>query len=549
MTSKGSHLAARGTKAKSHPDWWDVADDLSGLTPLLSGRDDLKVVVAPGAAGTAPGSFTFATRVIELDADLCFEDLNPFTIHITNVADHHRYLPGLGVFAHECAHAAHTRWRPGPRWPMPVIWAAMLLEDLRIEAAQLRRRPLDRAWLRAAALRLDVPDLQRARPRSWMLWQAASAAALCMGRVDAGVLDPAHPAIGPVHTAFTTALGEDLYTGLEAIWRAALTVADTDGPAMGTLGAAWCRLLTRPGTVIAAADDRQQTALAEATELAAEAIAEAAYPLTGPGGASPQPPVSDLFAYTRPPMNTHPPSPEQRSAATRLAKAMADAAQPPREQITIDTAAPPGKLNMRGALSGAAQKAAGAPVTATPWRRTVRKRQPTPAVKVGVALDVSGSMDVFFAPAATAAWMLAIAAKRTGGMAAAATFGQRARALIAPGKVPAAIPVPEMEWGTNHLDVVIDALDDALALGKPDQHARLLFLITDGWLFPNQLPPVKDQCERLQRNGCEIIQIGPTQSAELEHCRMIEVADPVASLHLLTKTATAALRDAARRNR
>ncbi|MCH7229989.1 hypothetical protein L0U85_03815 [Glycomyces sp. L485] len=549
-SSKTGHLATGRARPTSHPDWQRIADSLTHLAPLLSGRDDVQVVIAPGAAGRAPGSFNTRTAVIELDADVCFVGTDPATIRVADLRDHRRYPCALGVFAHECAHAAHTRWRVGRAWPVPVVLAAMMLDDLRIEAAQIRRRPLDRTWLRAASLKLDVPGLRQTGTRAMGLWQAAAAAALCLGRVDAGVLDRTDPDITASKAALQRALGPELYEPLEAVWRAALAVADTDGAAMGRLGRAWCRLLTDPATVIAASSEARQADLADAVEQAADALAEAAInPFPSGGSASYEDPISDLFAYTRPPAKTRPPTAEEKSAATRLARAMAQAAQPPREATVVDTEVPPGRLNMRGALAGAAQRSAGAPVSAKPWRRTMRRRTPDPKIRIGIALDVSGSMHRFFTPAATAAWMLAQAAKRTGGTAAAATFGVWARALIAPGKVPAAIPVPELEWGTDHLDVAIDALDGVLGLGTPDQHARLLFLITDGGLTGSQLRPVADQCERLGRSGCSVIQITPDERGGLETCRVVEVTEPVASIQVITDAVTAALRDAARRSR
>ncbi|GAB4001621.1 hypothetical protein GCM10029992_37640 [Glycomyces albus] len=456
------------------------------------------------------------------------------------------------MFAHECAHAAHTRWHPGPAWPAPVAAAAVLLEDLRAEAAQLTRRPVDRTWLRAASLALDIPDLDATVPTALGLWQAATAAALCMGRVDAGVLSATDPGIDTAQTALNTALGPQLYEALQTLWRASLDVADTDGAAMGALGRAWCDLLTDPTTVIAASSEARQDDLAMAVAIAAGALEETGTPPPiggGAGSGSSELPVSDLFAYTAPPKRTRAATGPERGAATRLARALADAARRPRSQVTVESEAPPGRLNMRGALAGAAQKAAGAPVTAKPWRKTVRKRTPDPAARIGIALDVSVSMAAFFTPAATAAWMLARGAKRTGGTAAAATFGERVRTLIAPGKVPERIPEPMIEYGTDHLDVVIDALDNALGLGVPDQHARLLFLITDGYLPGRQLLTVTEQCERLGQAGCAIIQLTPDLRGGMEACRIVEVADPIASIQIVTGAVTAAMRSAARRER
>jgi hypothetical protein len=551
LNNKTGHLTGGRAHSASHPDWAQIAEDLTDISPLLTGRDDITVHISSRLTGESAGRFRPDANVIELDADRCFPDIPPTTVRLTNMADHARFPRALGVFAHMCSHAAHTRWRPGPDWPGPVRHAAALLEDLRAEAAHLARRRVDWAWLRAAPLVFDVPDLTELAQPAIGLWQAASAAALCLGRIDTGLLDATDPLVSEAQEALTGALGPRLFEELAAIWGQALTVADTDTAAMEGLARAWCAQLTEPNEVVNASSVARQDELARAVWLAADALEAAAplpLPLIGTGSTS-TPPCSDLFAYTAPPRDTRAATGPERSAATRLAKALATAGRRPRTATTVHTQAPPGRLNMRGGLAGAAQRAAGVPVTAKPWKRTVRKHLPDPAASVGIALDVSVSMGPFFAPATTAAWMLARAAKQTGGKAAAATFGLRVRTLIAPGKVPDRIPEPDIEWGTNHLDVVIDALDTALGLGKSGPHARLLFLITDGWIGPHQRWTVMDQCERLQQAGCAVIQITPDLAGQLEFCRPVEVTDPLDALNVITEATVAELRAAARRER
>jgi hypothetical protein len=57
-------------------------------------------------------------------------------------SDRERYPALWGVLVHEAAHTDHTRWK------MPAgsaeVSAALLLEESRIEAAHLTRRPGDR---------------------------------------------------------------------------------------------------------------------------------------------------------------------------------------------------------------------------------------------------------------------------------------------------------------------------------------------------------------------------------------------------------------------
>src|SRR5258708_34914636 len=92
---------------------------------------------------------------------------------------------------------------PPPRGPPPpapaAAWAdaALMLEESRIEAAQLARRPGDRHWLRASATRL-ILDAFAASPAATP-WDAATAAALLTARPAAGALDPA--ATAPVTAA------------------------------------------------------------------------------------------------------------------------------------------------------------------------------------------------------------------------------------------------------------------------------------------------------------------------------------------------------------
>ena len=68
---------------------------------------------------------------------------------------------------------------------------------------------------------------------------------------------------------------------------------------------------------------------------------------------------------------------------------------------------------MRGALAADAQRAAGALPTAEPFTRTTRRAVPTPPLRLGIACDVSGSMVEFAGPVASAAWILAHAARHT----------------------------------------------------------------------------------------------------------------------------------------
>ncbi|MGW5695610.1 hypothetical protein ACWEWX_33160, partial [Streptomyces asiaticus] len=100
------------------------------------------------------------------------------------------------------------------------------------------------------------------------------------------------------------------------------------------------------------------------------------------------------------------PTAGEKAAAGQLARALRAAAYRERTTTHTASAAPPGRLNMRQALAREAQRAAGATPTATPWTRTLRRPNPTPPLRVGIAVDVSASMNAAADPIASAAWIL-----------------------------------------------------------------------------------------------------------------------------------------------
>jgi hypothetical protein len=563
MTSANTrpHTSADLKPNPCHPDWRKVSADLTDLIRTVSGKSTVSVVASPGAGHGAPGIHLFDHDVIELDADVCFPGLDPADIDVTDPYNHFRYPAGMGVALHEAAHCRHSIWLPPETWPGLVVKAANLLEEPRVESAQVQRRPADIPWLRASGTDIALDALAPTVTGTYPLlgvWQAAQTACLCLGRVAAGVFDAADPGVVAARAGLETALSAGLLAKLEGIWLEAITVADNDIEAMKALALRWCRLLISAEAKQAAVDP---VALADAAASAAGAIGAIAAQVqvpdpygggwpagtggasgTGTGGASDPAASGKLFdAFTGPDV-TRDPTADELAGAKRVTKAIIDAAQRPRAASTAASAVPPGRLSMRGAQAAAAQKASGAIVTAEPWRKKVKSLPPDPTVRVGIALDVSISMGTFLEPAGLAAWLLAKASAASGGSAAATTFGERARALMAPGSTPAKIPVPIKERATDHADTAIAALGQSLDLDRPDGNARLLFLITDGELAHSQTDLVAAICEHLADNGCAVMQIAPKRHTALAHAEVVVVDKPDEAIDIITTAVTAALR-------
>ena len=454
-----------------------------------------------------------------------------------------------------------------------------MLEESRIETAQTARRPADRRWLRETITSLILADFTAAGAAPASPREAGCAAALILARADAGILDPAEAA--PVEQAVTTVIGAKRLDGLRVIWRAAHATADHDARTMLRLGRRWCRILgvqpdpppppPAPGasagggapgsSPVASAVSKAAAAIkaavaaentpapavppGKATQRAAENTArasaqhaaQAVFGSSGTGQPGAGGPASP---------GTREPREEEKAAARRLARALRNATIGQRAAVTTTSATPPGRLKMRQAMAGSAQRAAGALPTAEPFSRTTRRRVPAPPLKVGIACDVSGSMMAFTGPVASAAWILARATASIPAAAAATlTYGDTARALTWPGHAPARVATFTATACYEQFRGAIDALDGALGLSRPGA-ARLLVIISDGDYKDTQHADGQARITRLAAAGCGILWLAPDQPGNqpMTGARVITLADPATTAAAIAAAATRALHGA-----
>ena len=219
--------------------WLAFSAQMTAQVAPVADRADLTVTVAPGAGRGAPACFVPASAEIEVNADHLGVD--PATADPGNPADRERYPALWGATVHECAHAAHSRWRAPQGTNAAWSAAATALEESRIEARQVARRPGDRAWLRACTCQIVVGDFTAASAPPASAAEAGSAAALILAREDAGILESAEAE--PVAKAVAGVIGEEKLGQLRQVWREAHATADDDARGMVRLGRRWCRIL------------------------------------------------------------------------------------------------------------------------------------------------------------------------------------------------------------------------------------------------------------------------------------------------------------------
>ncbi|NRN65746.1 von Willebrand factor A [Kibdelosporangium sp. 4NS15] len=565
----------------ARPEWLTLSAALADEVPVIADREDLLVSIAPGAGGGAPACFDPARAVIEIDGTHLGVD--PATVDPANLADRARYATAWGLLTHECGHAKHTAWDAPEGTPPAVIAAAMLLEEPRMEAAQIRRRPDDRHWLRASATNLILADTDAtdpARAPKMTTADAAHTAALVLARVDGGILTATETA--PVATVVESILGADMLAELRALWREALRTADDDAEAMIGLGRRWCKVIgtdpdspTPPDPASSSAPDPSggspvpsplTEAIGKALANVARAVADEPPPedpavVAAAAKAAEDAAREDAEDAARTVFSsehytgtgrtaiagTRKPTAKERTAARVLARALSTAGVRDRVAVKSTSLVPPGRLRMRGALAADAQRAAGAMPTAEPFTRTTRRTVPTPPLRLGIACDVSGSMGRLRRPVASTAWILANAARHATVPVDTATviFGRYVRPITRPGTVPDVVTEFEADDDYENITTATAALDGALGLSQPGA-ARLLVIVSDGHLVHTyQRHEGQKLINRLRANGCAVLWLTNNPGdTPLDGVTVHQLTNPTATAQAIGRAATAALRAA-----
>ncbi|MCE7009925.1 VWA domain-containing protein [Kibdelosporangium philippinense] len=562
----------------ARPEWLTLSAALANEAPMIADREDLLVTIAPGAGGGAPACFYPARALIEVDGT--YLGVDPGTVRPADLSDRTRYAPTWGLLTHECGHAAHTRWEPPDGTPPAVVEAALLLEEPRMEAAQARRRPDDRHWLRASALNIAVADLNftadnPADGPGLTTMDAAQTAALVLGRVDGGILTATETA--PLARLLVDILGARILDTLRGLWRQALEVSDDDADTMIDLGRRWCGALgidpdnptAAPGGYV---DPSAGSALADALDAVLGAVAQAVADETPPTPAvdtdaeqasedaareAAEAAARTVFSGghhrsrtggTRT-TGTRKPNAQERSAARVLARALSTAGVRERVTIKSTSAAPPGRLRMRGALAADAQRAAGAIVTAEPFTRTSRRIAPSPPLRLGIACDVSGSMSHLRGAVASTAWILAHAGHHATIPVETATviFGEYVRPITYPGNAPDVVTTFAASDDWEDITKATDALDGALRLSRPGA-ARLLVIVSDGHFAYNQYRDGQKRVNRLRANGCAVLWLTTDPDDNpFDGVTVHQLTDPTNTAQAIGRAATTALQATARR--
>ncbi|MFE9690656.1 VWA domain-containing protein [Micromonospora sp. NPDC005806] len=519
------------TPAGGDPDWQAWSDAWTRHIPVLTGRTDLTVTVAPGAGGGAPACFYPDSARIEVDATHIGapDAANP------KRAGHKRLVPtAYGLLVHEAAHAAHSQWRTPPGTPPVVAAVAEVLEESRIEYRQRSRRRGDRRWLRHTVTTLISPGEAPVDDP----WHAGHLAGLLLARVDARIITAKD--IRGVRAAVTAILGRKRLLQLRDVWRQAHATDDSDADSMVDLAWRWCRILGIDPRL------QPQTPVPDPGLFAgrlAQALTDYLAHATGLTPAEYR--AQQLTARFSAPAtwSRREPTDAERAAARHLAARLRRARTHQPEPDTRPSLIPPGRLRTRHAITAQAQRAAGTIPTATPWQQRAAMPPPKPTLHLGVIVDVSYSMHPYAGPMSSAGWILAHAARSSDAVTATIAFGSDVTLLIGPRQRPTHVQDMNTFGGSSTFIDAVKLADELLHLRQPGR-LRMLAVVSDGDL--DDIPAAQRLVSALHRAGCAVLWLRPADldGHTFTDATTVLVADPVQATGHIADAAVAALEQA-----
>lgn len=525
-----------------------LAGAVNSIINRLAGRTDLIARLVWDQDTRAPAWYDPARREITINATHALgAHTDPDTVDPVTETGRSRHPVLFGLCCHESGHARATRWKqhlPSGTLAM-VVNAAELLEELRIEHRHLHHRPQDRPFLRASALALAVPPAHTTSGGDSDRWQAGHVATLALGRIDAGVLtinDLRH-----LLPALHSVLGVAGFDRLRHAWCEAITLDDGDVDGLLAAARAWLAALGLDehtdldtdalGPVCTATggnhDDQPQPdpgnssgwdaalgalaavladeAAREAHDALPTAHADTATVTRKRADAAQQHEIREIttlvFGSHRTPHDRGPitgrrrPERTEHATANQLAARLRTAQYRGKATTKHWSNTPPGRVDGRQLNLARTQRAAGFPVTATPFRQTRRRRVPQPPLAVGIACDVSGSMRWSVDAVASGAWILATALQSLDARCATVAFGDTVTPVTAPGAVPREVTELAANDGSHAAADAVAALDGALRLSTTRAGARLLFLISDLQFSETETTDMQRHLDRLAATG------------------------------------------------
>ncbi len=558
-----SRLTSR--TSTTNPEWLRVCSQIGRLVNDWAYRSDLAVYGGEDSAeGEAVAAFYGDIAEIEINLPKAFGTATkPATIgDFYQRESHYEFPMTTGIIYHEALHARHTNWDiPTLKEQLDETEARafMLLEESRIEARGVIEKPENKLFLRASALEMALEEVNEATLETMggETWQVAQLAGLSLARYDARVLERGD--VVEIYKVVVANLGEDLYQNLRSVWTEfqTLTVPQIDRAI--ELAKKWVELLRQAdpegeptggesvfeesesesgegesgkGSGVSesvqklldkmsesaihaelSANDElsdqqkqekwQDEAKARQTEAknknqkqhTAKRIFDKHNSETGSGSSS-------RIHERRLPTGS------ERASAVSIAKSLEKAKYRERSIHTRKTQAPMGKLAMRNAIQNKALESMGKRGELPEWKSKVRKHTDDPTLRLGVMVDISGSMGSAMESMGQTAWIMSEAGRRIQAKTAMVYYGSGVFPTLRVGQRLSEVSIYTAPDGTEKFGEAWEALDGELGLTFGDG-VRMLVVVSDGQYTATQRENAIKALTECRQAGVAVLWITP----------------------------------------
>lgn len=562
-----SRLTTRTTTTR--PEWLRTAAEIGRLVNNWSFRSDLVVYAGEDSAeGQAIAAYYADISEIEVNIAGAFGTATtPEMVgDFTERANHFEFPNAAGVIYHEALHARHTNW--DTNYLATLLdpneqRAFMLLEESRIERKGVLERPENRLFLRSSALNLALEEVNDENLEAMgSKWQGAMLAGLALARYDAGVVEAED--VKEIYATLLPLLGSDLYNELRAIWIEFQTLVANEADKGAELAKKWVALLReaepegepnrKPVFGEGEPDENEgedegegepkegegnkgtANALREALENAAmdaelnssDALGDQekqekwdeelkARQAQGKNNQNKQKQAAKIFDKATEATGSgsssrleerRVPTSIERAAAVKIGQMLERAKYRERSVHEVKSVMPMGRLNARAAVQNAAAKSMGRLDQQPAWRKKVRKHTDDPTLRIGVMVDISGSMSSAMNAMATTAWVLGEAGHRIQAKTAMVYYGSGVFPTLRVGQRLDQVSVYSAPDGTEMFDEAWQAIDGETRLTFGDG-VRMLVIVSDGNYTPKQTERAIEALKECQRNGVAVLWITP----------------------------------------
>jgi hypothetical protein len=513
------------TRIQPTPTGYEAITRVTDMIVMTSSdRNDLITRSYPDApllqvGSSAPGVYVPSSRIVCVDTNTI--GVTPDTLD-TNDSQHTKMLAAyVGVTIHEAGHAAHTNLDIINAMPNRVRSAAVLLEEIRMEAAQIRRRPQDQPHLRSSAHTLILDEINKnasAEPDSKT--RLIHNAVLILGRCHAKTLTTRDTS--KLRAATLLVLGQATLDTLDEILKQTTSLIDTDSVGFEDAATRLTSLFdenkeddqseenSEGGEGQGEPDAITTEQIRQLIEEALEELEEQTSTDTDTGAATKELlnaiKEAILQAGTsteRVELDTRRPNAPEQNASRQLARRLERVVALSSKKTRTPKLVPPGRLHTRRLINHQAQVAA----NKTPDEKIFTQKlvnQKTPADwSISLMLDTSGSMTDDINTATSALWVVKNAFEELGGTVNLWTFGQTHQRITTRRNE---VPIISAGGGTQHLDKCISEANQE----PTSRHTlRHLIVISDGcWCDPHNVNYQLDAWHKTRNSTSSLITLG-----------------------------------------